>query len=120
MHSSGLIHVGTESEDPHIHEVDPGQPVPDYITLGHCWGGRSPVILNSASLANFKNRLPFASLSKTFQEAVQVVRSLGYLYLWIDSLCIIQDSTEDWERESEIMGQLSKLYFYNRCDGIEE
>ncbi|KAF2434552.1 heterokaryon incompatibility, partial [Tothia fuscella] len=27
-------------------------------------------------------------------------------YLWIDSLCIVQDSTSDWQQESSIMGKV--------------
>lgn len=45
-------------------------------------------------------------LPRTFLEAIQVVRLLKIRYLWIDSLCIIQDSREDWEAESAIMGDL--------------
>ena len=39
----------------------------------------------------------------TFQDAVKVTRELGKRYLWIDSLCIIQDSEEDWKKESRKM-----------------
>ncbi|KAH9210956.1 heterokaryon incompatibility protein-domain-containing protein [Leptodontidium sp. 2 PMI_412] len=45
----------------------------------------------------------FQDLPKSFQEAITVSRSLGLPYLWIDSLCIIQDSNSDWERESQHM-----------------
>jgi len=106
IHPSRLLYVGTESQDPRLHEVDPSQPTTEYLTLSHCWGGRGPVTLKSASLADFKNRIPFQSLSRTFQEAVIAVRKLGYSYIWIDSLCIIQDSKEDWEREAQIMGDI--------------
>jgi hypothetical protein len=44
------------------------------------------------------------SLPKTFRDSIQVTRALGYKYIWIDSLCIIQ-STADWERESVKMAQ---------------
>ena len=33
---------------------------------------------------------------------------LGYQYIWIDSLCIIQDSPEDWRAESVKMGSIYK------------
>lgn len=39
---------------------------------------------------------------------MKVTRALDYDYLWIDSLCIIQDSRDDWERESSRMAQVYK------------
>lgn len=53
-----------------------------------------------------RSRIPFASLPLTFRHAVQITRDLGVRYLWIDSLCIIQDSVEDWEVESSRMGAI--------------
>ncbi|KAH7115893.1 heterokaryon incompatibility protein-domain-containing protein, partial [Dendryphion nanum] len=50
--------------------------------------------------------IPDLDLPKTFRDAVQVTRELGVRYLWIDSLCIIQDSREDWESESIQMGAI--------------
>ncbi|KAH7417832.1 heterokaryon incompatibility protein-domain-containing protein [Cadophora sp. MPI-SDFR-AT-0126] len=47
--------------------------------------------------------ISFNSLPRTFQDAIVVTRRLGLTYLWIDSLCIIQDSMEDWEKESKEM-----------------
>jgi hypothetical protein len=41
-----------------------------------------------------------SSLSKSFQDAIIVTRTLGLSHLWIDSLCIIQDSKDDWDTES--------------------
>jgi Heterokaryon incompatibility protein (HET) len=46
------------------------------------------------------------NLPLTFQHAIYITRRLGYRYLWIDSLCIIQDSKRDWEQESAIMGDI--------------
>ncbi|KAG7294527.1 hypothetical protein NEMBOFW57_004602 [Staphylotrichum longicolle] len=43
----------------------------------------------------------------TFQDAVHVTRRLGFRYLWIDSLCILQDSKVDWEEQS---GQMKHMY----------
>ncbi|RFU28921.1 hypothetical protein B7463_g7420, partial [Scytalidium lignicola] len=48
----------------------------------------------------------FETLPKTFQEAIYVTRSFGIRCLWIDSLCIIQDSSEDWQRESVTMSDV--------------
>lgn len=40
---------------------------------------------------------------KTFQDAVALIRALPIRYLWIDSLCIVQDDRADWEREAQKM-----------------
>ncbi|KAM5349700.1 hypothetical protein ACJ41O_006205 [Fusarium nematophilum] len=54
-------------------------------------------------MAERQKRIPFRALSKNFQDAVVATRALGFRYLWIDSLCIIQDSKEDWDIESARM-----------------
>ena len=48
--------------------------------------------------------LEVATLPRTIPDSITVTRALGYSYLWVDSLCIIQDSTEDWAAESVKMG----------------
>lgn len=45
-------------------------------------------------------------IAPTFRDAIKVTRQLGFRYLWIDSLCIIQDDEEEWKRESRIMGDI--------------
>ena len=59
-----------------------------------------------ASLESRKRRLLLHDLPKTFREAIEVTRRLGVQYLWIDALCIVQDSMEDWEYESSRMAQI--------------
>jgi hypothetical protein len=50
-----------------------------------------------------EKRFELSEISQTFQDAVKLTQALGIRYLWIDSICIIQDSKEDWERESSNM-----------------
>ena len=57
-------------------------------------------------LESRKVSIPFMSPPRTFQDAVIITRKLGIRYLWIDSLCILQDSRDDWEKESMVMGQV--------------
>ena len=45
-------------------------------------------------------------MPKTFREAVEITRGIGLQYLWIDSLCILQDSADDWNAESTKMGRI--------------
>ncbi|KAN0094277.1 Heterokaryon incompatibility protein (HET) domain containing protein [Hyaloscypha variabilis] len=76
-----------------------------YLTLSHCWGqNQMPIRLLRHNLDSFKQHIPFTELSPVFQDAIKVVKHLGYRYLWVDSLCIIQDCTEDWKIESGLMG----------------
>ena len=74
-----------------------------YATLSHCWG-QSPIVrLLKELYKEFVEGIDFESLSKTFQDAVIFTGALDLQYLWIDSLCIIQDSEDDWIREASLM-----------------
>lgn len=48
-----------------------------------------------------------SSLPLTIQDAITVTRQIGLRYLWVDALCIIQDSIKD--RDAEI-GQMAQYY----------
>jgi hypothetical protein len=66
-----------------------------FAALPHCWGK-----LPQWTTTTNHNKLPtYAKLPVTFQDAFTVTRKLGLKYLWIDALCILQDSVEDWEKE---------------------
>ncbi|OCL03224.1 HET-domain-containing protein [Glonium stellatum] len=77
-----------------------------YICLSHCWGAYRPLKLEKATLEVFKSRIPWTSLPLTFQDAISFTRRLGMKYIWIDSLCIIQDDRDDWARESANMAAI--------------
>ncbi|TVY27661.1 hypothetical protein LHYA1_G004889 [Lachnellula hyalina] len=78
-----------------------------YVALSHCWGGPISPLLNTATLPGFQEALAISDLPANFRDAVLVTRNLGMQYLWIDSLCIIQDSSRDWEVES---GNMCSIY----------
>lgn len=48
----------------------------------------------------------WTELSNTFRHAIQITRGLGAEYIWIDSLCIIQDDHEDRTLEATQMGHV--------------
>lgn len=78
--------------------------IPPYLALSHCWGGDVPVKLLQDNTKRWTEEgISFKVLPKTFQDAVQITRQLGIRYLWIDSMCIIQDFKEDWKREAALM-----------------
>jgi Heterokaryon incompatibility protein (HET) len=86
-----------------------------YVTLSHCWGRRPIIRLTADSQSRFELRLPFHGLPKTFKEAIIATRNLltdfNIRYIWIDSLCIIQDSRQDWQAESASMGRIYENSF---------
>ncbi|KAK0728729.1 heterokaryon incompatibility protein-domain-containing protein, partial [Lasiosphaeria miniovina] len=85
---------------------------PRYIALSHCWGGNVGCTLTKENYSALSQSLPGGSLPKNFADAVQITRRLNESYLWIDSLCIMQDSPDDWEKESLTMGQ---VFAYAYC-----
>lgn len=79
-----------------------------YLALSYCWGTDQSTIATTTT-ANLADRFcgfNINSLPKTFQDAIHLTRKLGVKFLWIDALCIIQDNTSDWERESSTMCQV--------------
>lgn len=77
-----------------------------YVALSHCWGGPISPLLSTETIEPFQEGLQFDSLPANFRDAISVTRGLGIQYLWIDSLCIIQNSPTDWEIESKKMGAI--------------
>ncbi|KAK0638567.1 heterokaryon incompatibility protein-domain-containing protein, partial [Cercophora newfieldiana] len=76
----------------------------DYVALSHCWGKHQPLrSLTSNHQSLIQDGIRLTQLSPVFRDAVRVCYRMGIEHLWIDSLCIIQDSKEDWERESARM-----------------
>ena len=59
-----------------------------------------------SNFVDFTEAINVSSLPKTFQHAIRITQRLGILYLWIDSLCIVQDDADDWDRESRLMEQV--------------
>lgn len=78
-----------------------------YACLSHRWGNQTVLKTTSATLQDYKKNIPWAELPKTFQDAMSFTFRLGIGHLWIDSLCILQDSAEDWRHEGSMM---SKIY----------
>ncbi|RSM01931.1 hypothetical protein CEP52_008259 [Fusarium oligoseptatum] len=51
------------------------------------------------------SHLTISSLPRTIQDAITVTRQIGLKYLWVDALCIIQDSVGDKDAEISQMAQ---------------
>jgi hypothetical protein len=84
----------------------------EYLTLSYCWG-QGKWLLNTRRCGRYEEfckRIPSdESMPKTSGEALKVTRALGYRFLWIDALCIIQDDANDVQREMARMGDIYRL-----------
>jgi hypothetical protein len=93
---------GSDGNTIQLIETRSTEPAP-YVALSYCWGN------GSLPKTNKHTPLPqshlVTSLPPSFQDAIRLTRALGTRYLWIDSLCILQDSRSDWESESSKMLQ---------------
>ncbi|KAE9381017.1 HET-domain-containing protein [Stipitochalara longipes BDJ] len=85
-----------------------------YIALSHVWAYTEPYKTTQENSPEHKDRVPWQNLSRPLQQAVALALTLGYEFLWIDSLCIIQDDPSDKERElprmSLIYGQAAVVF----------
>ncbi|KAI1734813.1 heterokaryon incompatibility protein-domain-containing protein [Xylaria scruposa] len=77
-----------------------------YMCLSHCWGTEQIIQTKTTTLQQHKKGISWDDLSKTFQDAIIIARKLRVRYIWIDSLCIIQDSDDDWRAESSQMATI--------------
>lgn len=83
-----------------------------YAALSHRWGSSERSVLASNLLASYERDIPISDLSPTIRDAFHATRCIGLQYLWIDSLCIVQDDPDDWSKESVSM---TKVYGLATC-----
>lgn len=98
-----VIRVGSEGETPALHLSLPSER-DSYLALSYCWGGPQKVVTTLASLQSMRNGISIDSLPKTIHDAITLTRQLGFKYLWVDALCIIQDNEADKIAEINAMG----------------
>jgi hypothetical protein len=80
----------------------------NYVALSYCWGNSADQIrATKAGLPSLRAGIHVSQLPATLHDAVKVTINLGRSLMWIDSLCIIQDDEEDWNREA---GKMSTVY----------
>ncbi|KAF2183605.1 HET-domain-containing protein, partial [Zopfia rhizophila CBS 207.26] len=104
-----VVDVGDEKNSLHLRLYRPEKPEEaEYIALSHCWGklakkDKDKFCTTPENVSERHQRFSMDVLPQTFKDAVKVTRELGKRFLWIDSLCIIQDDPKDWDDESKRM-----------------
>ena len=81
-----------------------------YVALSYCWGpsDKKPNMTTAVNLEDRKDKITMIELVKCFQDAVNVTRALNIRYLWIDSLCIVQDSDTEFATQAQKMSTIYK------------
>ncbi|KJA19951.1 hypothetical protein HYPSUDRAFT_43853 [Hypholoma sublateritium FD-334 SS-4] len=82
-----------------------------YVALSYMWGRVETVKLLSqnkdqlmahAGLLAFRNRLP-----RTINDAIDLLRTIGEQYLWVDSICLLQDDADEM---GDAIGKMHLVY----------
>lgn len=105
---SRVIDVGDECRSPRI--LASKGLLGFYVILSYCWGnlaGNSTFLTVRENVEERQRQLGSSALPRTLSDALRFTRSLGFQYLWIDALCIVQDDPDEWRIEAE---QMSEYY----------
>lgn len=74
-----------------------------YVALSYCWGKSNVLKTESSNIQSLIQGFSLEQVPAAVQDAAYVTQKLGLQYLWVDALCIIQDSKEDWDEQSAKM-----------------
>ena len=78
-----------------------------YVALSYCWGdAKAHWATTTSNLDRQKTNISHDSIPDLFKDVVRICQALGIRYLWIDSLCVVQDSIEDWDMQAGMMASI--------------
>jgi hypothetical protein len=88
--------------------IEPRMQRSRYVALSYCWGAQSnqPLTTQRSNYEQHCNKLPIERCAQTIQDAITNTAALGFRYLWVDALCIIQDSDKDKDFQISHMGSI--------------
>ncbi|KAI2615893.1 heterokaryon incompatibility protein-domain-containing protein [Hypoxylon sp. NC1633] len=84
-----------------------------YVALSHCWGKDQILVTTRETISDRMRGIALDDMPQTFRDAVRLTRALNLRYLWIDSLCIIQGDSRDWEEQSAVMADIYANCYLN-------
>ncbi|KAG7289276.1 hypothetical protein NEMBOFW57_005642 [Staphylotrichum longicolle] len=83
-----------------VHLVETPSKRGQFGTLSHCWSSGETITTTLATLESRRGGIALTDLPRSFQNAILLFRKLGVRYIWVDSLCIIQDDEADWQAQA--------------------
>ncbi|KAK4073538.1 uncharacterized protein Triagg1_5364 [Trichoderma aggressivum f. europaeum] len=104
-----LLHLSGKAAHPRVRlrENSSTSNFVEYAALSYCWGGDQPVKLKESIVKSWMTDIPYDQFPQTIKDAIQVAMALDLEYLWVDALCIIQDSNPD---KAEQISRMAEIY----------
>lgn len=103
-----VIDIGPVDREPTPYLLITNGKKGSWVALSHCWGLARHYLTTSTTLPERQLSIHLSDLPQSFRDAIIITRRLGFQYVWIDSLCIIQGNHEDWVSESTQMQRYYK------------
>ncbi|KAI8718066.1 HET domain-containing protein [Fusarium sp. LHS14.1] len=97
-----VLKLSQNADQYHVSIYQPFSPEP-YTALSYCWGGDQPHKTTRAKINSGNLELDYHILPASIQDAIKVTVGLGYQYLWVDSLCIVQDEGQEKAEQIALM-----------------
>lgn len=102
-----LIRIPASENVTSVNIVETGGVYVPWCALSYCWGGPQLKRTMKANLKNGSRSIALSELPATILDAILATHRLKIPYLWVDSLCIIQDDRHDLSRE---LAHMPKIY----------
>lgn len=74
-----------------------------YVALSYCWGRQSQKACKKSNVDRLRREIHPVDVSATVIDAIRIAEAIGFQFIWIDALCIVQDDSEDWAAQSRKM-----------------
>jgi hypothetical protein len=100
-----LIHVSSNIEEPLRLRTTEGM-TGQYVALSYVWGTGTTLKTTRSTMASRMEGFRPEELPNSIRDAVEITRRMGFEYLWVDALCIIQGDFDDWNHESALMARV--------------
>ncbi|KAI0526516.1 heterokaryon incompatibility protein-domain-containing protein [Xylaria bambusicola] len=82
-------------------QASSGRVYEPYVALSYVWGVESAYTTTTENVMLHRTHGGLENVIQRFpdaiKDAIELVRRLGFKYLWIDRLCIVQDSARSWK-----------------------
>nr|ANM86522.1 hypothetical protein [Cladonia uncialis subsp. uncialis]AUW31326.1 hypothetical protein [Cladonia uncialis subsp. uncialis] len=83
-----------------------------YLALSYCWGSKQSYVLTTKNVKSLMREFDMKMLPQTILDAIEVTKNLGFEYLWVDALCILQDSAQVAARQDmdQVLAMMGQIY----------